>query len=319
MEIRGFTIKYCKIKTKKREREELLPHKKANKLLQDSEKNPSDKKILNELYATNLRLKKIMHQRTKGAILRSKARWHEHGERNTRYFFNLEKRNHSRKTVTKLKIGDNKYVNDQFAILEEEKRLYEALYTSQSIDNDTFLASPFFKTQNITPLTQEEMESCEGLLSEDECLNAIKEFKNDKSPGTDGFTSEFYKFFWPELKQDMTSSFNDAFQKGTLSVSQRRGITSLIPKKDKDKTLLENLRPISLLNVDYKILTKAIAKRLVKILPKIINHDQTGYIKGRFIGENIRLIQDIMSDTKTMENTGIAIFLDFRKAFDTIE
>ena len=83
----------------------------------------------------------------------------------------------------------------------------------------------------------------------------IKEFKNNKSPGTDGFTSKFYKFSWPELKSDMTSSFNYAFQKGTLSISQKRGIISLIPKKDKDKTLLENLRPISLLNVDYKILT----------------------------------------------------------------
>ena len=213
------------------------------------------KKNLNELYATKLLLKNIMHQKTKGAILRSKARWHEHGERSTRYFFNLEKRNYSRKTITKLKIGDNKYVNDQFAILEE-KRFYKALYKSQSIDSDTFLTLPFFKTQNITPLTQEEMESCEGLLSEDECLYAIKEFKNNKSPGTDGFTSEFYKFFWPELKSDMTSSFNYAFQKGTLSISQRLGIISLIPEKDKDKTLLENLRPISLVNVDLRQLQK---------------------------------------------------------------
>ena len=98
-----------------------------------------------------------MHQRKKDAILRSKARWHGHGERNTRYFFNLEKRNHIRKTVTKLKIGDNKYVNDQFAILEEEKCFYESLYKSQNIDNDTFLESPFLKTQNITPLTQEKI------------------------------------------------------------------------------------------------------------------------------------------------------------------
>ena len=87
MEIHGFTIKYCKIKMKKRKREELLLHKKANKLLQDSEKNLSDKRILNELYATNLHLKKIIHQKTKGAILRSKARWHEQGERNMRYIF----------------------------------------------------------------------------------------------------------------------------------------------------------------------------------------------------------------------------------------
>ena len=81
-----------------------------------------------------------------------------------------------------------------------------------------------------------------------------------------------------DLGTEMTASFNYAFQKGSLSISQKRGITSLIPKKNKDKTLLENLRPISLLNVDYKILTISIAKRLEKVLPKIINSDQTGYI-----------------------------------------
>ena len=92
----------------------------------------------------------------------------------------------------------------------------------------------------------------------------------------------------------MVSSFNHAFRSGTLSISQRRGIISLIPKKNKDKTLLDNLRPISLLNVDYKILTKTLAKRLKKVLPTIINPDQTGYVKDRFIGENVRLINDIM-------------------------
>ena len=90
----------------------------------------------------------------------------------------------------------------------------------------------------------------------------------------------------------MVSSFNHAFRSGTLSISQRRGIISLIPKKNKDKTLLDNLRPISLLNVDYKILTKTLAKRLEKVLPTIINPDQTGYVKDRFIGENVRLIND---------------------------
>ena len=63
----------------------------------------------------------------------------------------------------------------------------------------------------------------------------------------------------------MIASFNYAFHSGTLSISQKRGIISLIPKKDKDTSLLENLRPISLLNVDYKILTKVIAKRIEKL------------------------------------------------------
>ena len=117
----------------------------------------------------------------------------------------------------------------------------------------------------------------------------------------------------------MLSSFHFAFQTGSLSISQRRGVISLISRKDKDKSLLENLRPISLLNVDYKILTKILAKRIEKVLPKIINPNQTGYVKGHFIGENIRLIQDVMFLTKHTNTPGIAIFLDFRKAFDTIE
>ena len=111
---------------------------------------------------------------------------------------------------------------------------------------------------------------CEGLVSDNECLNALKEFKNAKSPGSDGFSAEFYRFFWPELGPGMVASFNYGFRTGTLSISQRRGIISLIPKKNKDKTLLENLRPVSLLNIDYKILTKIIAKKARKSAPK--NH-----------------------------------------------
>ena len=74
-----------------------------------------------------------------------------------------------------------------------------------------------------------------------------------------------------------------------------------------------------MLNVDYKILAKILAKRLEKVLPKLINPDQTGYVKGRYIGENIRLIQDLMSYTEKEKLPGIDVFLDFRKAFDTIE
>ena len=95
--------------------------------------------------------------------------------------------------------------------------------------------------------------------------------------------------------------------------AQKRGIISLIPKKNKDKTLLENLRAISLQNVDYKIMTKSIAKRLEKALPKMINYDQTSYNKERFIGEIVRLIQDVMFTLNRSKNPLLRYYLTFEK------
>jgi len=96
----------------------------------------------------------------------------------------------------------------------------------------------------------------------------------------------------------MVSSFNFAFRNGTLSISQRQAIISLIPKKKKNTEYLKNWRPVSLLNVDYKIATKTIVLRFEKVLPKLIHPCQSGYVKGRFIGESIRLIADTIHFTK---------------------
>jgi len=117
----------------------------------------------------------------------------------------------------------------------------------------------------------------------------------------------------------MVDSFNYAYENGHLSISQRLGIISLIPKKNKNLEYLSNWRPISLLNNDYKIATKVIAIRIEEVLPKIIHSSQTGYVKGRYIGESIRTISDGMSFTKTQNIPGLAVFLDFEKAFDSIE
>ena len=104
-----------------------------------------------------------------------------------------------------------------------------------------------------------------------------------------------------------------------MSISQRRGVITLIPKEDANLKDLSNWRPITLLNVDYKIASKAIATRIEKVLPLIINSNQTGFVKGRYIGENIRLINDILEQSKAQEIPGILLLLDFRKAFDTVE
>ena len=122
-------------KSKKYQDEEKLLHKKVNDLQTRAENNPHDRNILLELQRARSHLKKIMLIKTKGAILRSKVRWHEEGERNTKYFYSLEKQHHDIKTVSKLKVGDNCYIEDQFDILEEEKKFYESLYCSTNINS----------------------------------------------------------------------------------------------------------------------------------------------------------------------------------------
>ena len=117
----------------------------------------------------------------------------------------------------------------------------------------------------------------------------------------------------------LINSYNDAFQKGSLSVCQRRGVISLIPKEDSDLSELSGWRPITLLNVDYKILAKTIAKRIEPFLPKPIHSDQTGFVKDRYIGQNIRLLSDLMEYTDFKKISGILLFSDLEKAFDSVE
>ena len=121
------------------------------------------------------------------------------------------------------------------------------------------------------------------------------------------------------LGQDLhvLNSFNSAHEERELSVSQRRGVIRLIPKENTDTRELSNWRLITLLNVDYKILSKAIASRIEKVLPRLINCNQTGFMKGRYIGQNIRLINDIMEQTEIQNIPGIPLLVDFRKAFDS--
>ena len=110
-----------------------------------------------------------------------------------------------------------------------------------------------------------------------------------------------------------------SFKNNLLTNEQRIGILHLLPKKDKDLRKLKNWRPVSLLTTDYKILTKALAIRLQKVIPNIIESDQVGYIKNRYIGENVRIIYDILMYSEENDIEAFLAQIDFEKAFDSIE
>ena len=120
-------------------------------------------------------------------------------------------------------------------------------------------------------LSEVDKNKLEGELSAEECRETLKTFSNGKSPGEDSFTAEFYVQFFGLLAPDLLKSLNAAYFHGEMSVSQRRGVITLIPKEDSNLLELTNWRPITLLNVDYKIASKAIASRIKTVLPALIH------------------------------------------------
>ena len=202
--------------------------------------------------------------------------------------------------------------------MEAIERYYKTLYTCTTNTHEYDL-NDFIEHLDIPKLTDEERDRIEGPITLQECKLALDTFQANKSPGEDGFTIEFYKYFVGLLGEDLVACFNAAYDANELSISQRRGVITLILKEDGSLLELSNWRPITLLNVDCKVATKVIAKRIESLLPKLVHSDQTGFIKGRYIGQNIRLIIDIMEHTKSHNTPGILVSLDFQKAFDSLE
>ena len=127
------------------------------------------------------KLESFYEEKTKGVIIRARARWHEHGEKSTKYFLNLGKRNHVKKHIRKLCIN-GKITMDPHCILKEQERFYRELYKSSiNIPNIGEKISSFLNILNIPQLSEEEKNSCEGLISPEECSELLDSFQNNKS------------------------------------------------------------------------------------------------------------------------------------------
>ena len=323
LKVREKTLRYSKNKTKQAKQREIYLEQTIARL-QGELDNKTTGDILfshleEQLNDSRHELEKIIEFRTKGAVLRSKTRWYNEGEKNTKYFLNLEKRHFKQGTISQIKTNDHEFVTSDKKILTECVSFYKDLYSSKSMTYEQNDATFFPKREDENTIQEQELIVCEGALTEKECLEALKDMGTEKTPGTDGLPAEFYKVFWRNISAILIRALNYAYETGQLSVTQRRGIIKLIPKKDAEPFFIKNWRPLTLLNCEYKIAAKSIANRLKPSLPNLINYDQTGFIKGRFIGENIRLIDSVICYAKDKNIPGLLLFLDFEKAFDTIE
>lgn len=312
--IRGETISYSSMKKKKSRKCEEKLEIEINKLESDLGHSGDTRNTLEELEYKKSCLEDLRKQKIEESVLRSKLNWMEFGEKPSKFFLNLEKRNFINRQMKKLIDEEGNAIQDK-NILFETHRFYSHLYEKKPIKTFDWNA---IADLNVPKLNSQLRDTLEGPLNINEAFEVVKNMKNNKSPGLDGFTAEFFKFFWDYLKYFLVRSVNYAFLNGNMSYTQKLGVIALIPKGNKDRHFLRNWRPISLLNVLYKIASSCIANRIKKILPFLIHESQKGFMSGRFIGENIRLLYDIMLYTDINDIPGLLLLIDFQKAFDSI-
>ena len=311
LEIRGKTISYASFKKREDEKNEKILNKEIVEL---ENKKDLTQDLVNTLEEKKLALQEMRDKKTKGMIVRSRLQWLQNGEKPSRYFCNLENRNFASKRMCFLVNDKGDTLFEQDEILEETHNFYKNLYErreTEDVNINNLL-------NNHSGLSDLEQESLEGEITYEEAAQTLKRMKNNKSPGNSGYTVEFFKFFFSRIGHFLVRSLNHGFHVGKLSVTQRQGVITCIPKEGKNNQLLSNWRPISLLNVSYKIASACLTNRVKSVLDKLVNKNQKGFLPNRYINENLSLMYDILSYTESEQIPGMLLLVDFHKAFDSI-
>ena len=299
--------------------------KALRKFLKEENSKPTpDKEYIVETEEKIAALEDFRHT---GAMIRSREETIIDGEKPTRYFYALESIKKAKSTIENLIIkqpnhknnpNDDNYIEitNETDILKEIHKYYTELYSKQTLNTalqDELLSKidrklpNNIKTQIDAPITKQNL------------FRAIQLFKRNKSPGIDGLPIEFYDTFWPLLSTFFPKLAEDIYSKGLLPGAQQRiSIIALIHKKY-DKEFLDNWRPISLLCVDFKIISKVLSLRLKDALPHILGEEQTCAVLGRTIFENLYTLRDVINYTRDHELPGYIVSLDFQKAFDEVD
>ena len=311
--VKGLSINYCKEKSRERHSSRCLLINLASHLkLRIDSGVVSCIEVYHNVLAQISSLDSIV---AKGSQVHSTIRWAEEGEISSSFFFRLEKKHGSESWISAIRNSDDVVFSKMDEICSVWRSFYLGLFSAE--ETDAVTATGLLDNLD-SFLTLKQAASCYGPLSVAEVLTALNGMSRNKTPGSDGLPVEFYIKFWHVIDSDLTEVFNNAYDSESLSKSQKLGLITLLFKKG-DRLSCKNWRPITLLNVDYKLCARTIAGRLLKVLQFVVAPDQTCGVPGRFIGENVAFLRDVVSYVSEADLSVAILSLDQEKAFDRVD
>ncbi|KAI7801458.1 pol-like protein [Triplophysa rosa] len=274
-----------------------------------------EQRFIDALKGKKSALVDLLGTRTQGAFVRSRFQMLTQMDAPSRFFFGLERKNGQSRFMHSIRSETGQELNEPADIRRRAVQFYAELYRDEHKENKELSAS-FYKV--LFNISKDSKKKLDKPLSGQELLTALKDMKPGKVPGIDGLPVEFYKKFWGVLGDDFLDVLNESLVEGSLPLSCRRAVVTLLPKKG-DLQEIKNWRPVSLLCSDLKIFSKVLANRLKDVMGQIIHFDQTYCVPGRAITDNISLVRDILDVSTYSDLDSGLVSIDQEKAFDRIE
>ena len=248
-----------------------------------------------------------------GTLLRAKIANFEENEAQISYLSKIEKLKGESNTITSL-IDENGEIKEGTKnVLNVVYKYFSNLYKREKED---VLEQNYFLRNINKRLSNEDKEMLDQPFTLDELSKSLKDLKPNKSPGEDSLTKEFYECFWNEISPIYKKCLDEIEETENLCNSQKRGLITLVYKKN-GREFLGNYRPVSSQNLDVKILTRTLAKRLAAVINKLIDQNQT-CLPGRKMNKNIHILQDLIDYINKNNYQALVLFFDNEKAFDRI-
>lgn len=277
---------------------------------------PSDD-IKVSLDATRSELNALLRQRAEFLMLRARRNYYFNGPRPSHLLSLKIKQNEKISNITAISSSEG-ILTDPQEINAEFRNFYSNLYSSE-LSLNMSKCSEFLENLNLPSITQEEEPKLESPITLDELKNAVLNMKRGKSPGWDGIPPEFYAMFWEELGQYMLDMILMSVKNGSFLNDVNLALLTVLPKPKKDLLFCNNYRPLSILCTEVKVYAKVLVSRIESHLQKLIHQDQTGFVKSRLAGDNIRRLLHVIHFSQDIEDPCAVLSLDAEKAFDRLE